>query len=226
VWVVALAGTVNPNATFGLLPEHYTWEVTMVDQQRINTPLGSVFGGTGDWPPFFNAIPDLSRPSARAADRPLVLNGNGFATAVFGQTQSTAIANLEKVLGAPLTRRPTPSNNCTIDSLLRWPTMTAYFDHQRFVGYDTGSLLGGAGYQDIPHAITAAGLQIGDSLKQVRRIYGTALRTSLAQGGAWFATTSSGTLSGLFTNEVNERTPTPRIADITAGSVGCPAMSP
>jgi hypothetical protein len=119
-----------------------------------------------------------------------------------------------------------PSNNCTIDSYLQWSTMTAYFDHQRFVGYGTGSLVGGPGYRDIPNVTTAAGLRIGDTLAQARHIYGNAFRTSLAQGGSWFATTPSGTLSGNLTNEANELTPEPRIADLTAGSVGCPAMSP
>src|SRR5580658_5627618 len=74
--------------------------------------------------------------------------------------------------------------------------------------------------------VTPAGLKIGDTLAQARRIYGADFRISLAQGGSWFVATSTGTLDGLLTDEVNESHATPRIADIDAGSVGCPATSP
>jgi hypothetical protein len=233
VWVVAIAGTVNPNSTTALIPEHYTWEAVFINQQTRKA-VGSVDGSTGDWPPFFNALPGRSHVYAKPhpgattlpGSGPILLGGDGIGSAVFGQTESMAIANLEKVLGAPLSTEPTLSNNCTIDAYLRWSTMTFYFDHQRFVGYATGSLIGGPGYRDIPNVITAGGLRIGDTLAQAQRIYGAALRTSPAQGGSWFAATPTGTLAGLFTTEVNETTPTPRIADITAGSVGCPAVSP
>lgn len=233
VWVVAIAGTVDPQSTFGLEPENYKWEAVIIDQ-RTRQEVGSVAGSTGAWPPFFNALPDLSHAHATPnpaettlpASRPILLSGNGIASAVFGQLETSAIPNLEKVLGAPLRVEPTPSNNCTVDAYLQWPTMTAYFYRQRFVGYGTGSLGGGPGYREIPNVTTAAGLQIGATLPQAQRIYGAALRTSLAQGGSWFAATPTGTLSGNLTNEINRRTPTPRIADITAGSVGCPAASP
>jgi hypothetical protein len=65
VWVVAIAGTVRPGSTFGLVPEHYTWEAVFIDQ-RTRKAVGSVAGSTGDWPPFFNALPDLSRSDAEA----------------------------------------------------------------------------------------------------------------------------------------------------------------
>jgi hypothetical protein len=104
--------------------------------------------------------------------------------------------------------------------------MTAYFDHQRFVGFTTGSLGARPGYREMPNMVTPAGLKIGDTLAQARRIYGADFRTSLAQGGSWFVATSTGTLDGLLTDEVNESHATPGIADIDAGSVGCPATSP
>jgi hypothetical protein len=154
------------------------------------------------------------------------VRGTGIGPAYFGQQESAAIPSLEQVLGSLRDAAPTPSNNCTIDSYLHWPTMTAYFDNQLFVGYSTGSLDGGPGYRDIPNVNTVAGLRIGDTLVQARRLYRSGLRTSLAQGGSWFATTPTGTLAGILTNEVNEHTPAPRIAEITAGSVGCPAASP
>lgn len=183
---------------------------------------------------FRGAPPHRSGSRTRSADSGgsfpaaghFVLGGNGIGTAAFGQTESVAIANLEEVLGPPRTAAPAPSYNCTIDSYLRWPAMTAYFDHQRFVGYATGSLIGGPGYRSIPNVTTAAGLRIANTLAEARRIYGTALTTSLAQGGAWFASTPTGTLAGNLTSEFNESAPQPRIADVTTGSVGCPASAP
>jgi hypothetical protein len=164
-----------------------------------------------------------SIPPIRGA---ITLKANGIGRASFGQPEAAAIASLEQMLGAPPSSTPTPSNNCTIDSLLRWATIAAYFDHQRFVGYSTVWLTGRPENRGDTDFVTSAGLRLGDTLSQARRLYGTALRTSYEQGGAWFATTPSGTLAGNLTNEVNETSPTPQINDITAGSVGCPAMSP
>jgi hypothetical protein len=187
--------------------------------------LTASFGGAPPPHPDGEARSGSSEASAPALGH-LVVRGNGIGTAYFGQAEAAAIGSLEEVLGPPRNPSPSPSNNCTIDAYVGWATMTAYFDHQLFVGYSTGSLLGGPGYRDIPNVTTSAGLRIGYTLAHARRLYGNALRTSFAQGGSWFATTPTGTLAGLFTNEVNERTPTPRVADITAGSVGCPAASP
>jgi hypothetical protein len=120
-----------------------------------------------------------SRPPAR---QPIVLRGDGFGSAVFNSPRSAA---------------PTPSNDCTVDAYLQWPMMTAYFDHQRFVGFTTGSLGARPGYREMPNMVTPAGLKIGDTLAQARRIYGADFRTSLAQGGSWFVATSTGTLDGL-----------------------------
>ncbi len=69
-------------------------------------------------------------------------------------------------------------------------------------------------------------LRIGEPLAQAKQIYGSSVRTSVAQGGSWFASTSTGTVAGLTTVEVNWTNPQPRIADMGAGSVGCPAVSP
>jgi len=170
----------------------------------------------------------FSRPGDDGSSVPatghFVVRGNGIAHARFGQPESVAITNLEGVLGLPLDRAPVPSRDCTVDAYLQWSTMTAYFDHKRFVGYGTGSLLGGIGHRDIPDATTAAGLRIGEALSQAKIDYGSSLTTSYAQGGAWFAATPNGRLAGLLTQEVDQ--PGPLIADITAGSVGCPAASP
>ncbi|TAN25135.1 MAG: hypothetical protein EPN30_05245 [Actinomycetota bacterium] len=170
------------------------------------------------------ASPAFSIVQSPAISGPAVLNGNGIGNAIFGQPQATAIANLEKVLGPPNTAAPRPTTNCTVDAYLKFLGLTADFDHGRFVGYSTGSLLGMN--RQILNSQTAKGLRIGDTLAYAKQIYGSELRTSLAQGGSWFASTPSGTLAGLTTEEVNSTSPAPRIADISAGSVGCPAVSP
>ncbi|HEY1650450.1 MAG TPA: hypothetical protein VGG09_01080 [Acidimicrobiales bacterium] len=157
----------------------------------------------------------------------IVLRGNGIGRAVFGQTETAAAANLRAALGSPSSPRPVSmAGNCTIDAALEWSTMSAYFFHGHFVGYATGSMLEGPGEVKVPDVTTAAGLRIGDTLAAAARLYRGSWRTSYAQGGSWFAKTSTGTFSGYLTSEVNSTKPVPRIADITAGSVGCPAASP
>jgi len=157
--------------------------------------------------------------------------GNGIGGATFGQPEAAAIAELDKVLGSPTSPRPTgDAGNCTVDAYLTWPTMTAYFLRGRFVGYNSASLLGAQGSGAptvIPNASTAAGLRIGDDVAQARRIYGSAFVVLLSQGGSWRATTSTGMLDGYLTAVPDHPTPpVPRAADISAGSVGCPAASP
>ena len=180
-------------------------------------------------PPSTTVVPTsttlaISIVQSPAISGPVILQGNGIGNALFGQPEATAIANLEKVLGPPNTASPRPTTNCTVDAYIQFLGLTADFNQGRFVGYSTGSLVG------INHQIlnseTAKGLRIGDTLAQAKQIYGPKLKTSFAQGGSWFATTASGTLAGLTTVEVNWTSPAPRIADISAGSVGCAAVSP
>lgn len=157
----------------------------------------------------------------------IVLRGNGIGKAVFGQPESAAVAKLQAVLGAPKTHKPVNlTGNCTVDAGVEWSSMTAYFFHGNFVGYATVSLLAEPVSRALPHLTTGAGMHIGDTLAHASHLYGRSLKTSLAQGGNWSASTSSGTLAGYLTSEVNSTNPAPRIADITAGSVGCPAASP
>jgi hypothetical protein len=162
--------------------------------------------------------------------RHLTFRGNGIGAATFGEPETVAIAALDKVLGSPTTPRPTAdAGNCTVDAFLTWPTMTAYFFRGRFVGYNSASLLAGgsARAQVIPSASTAAGLRIGDDVAQARRIYRSAFTVLFSQGGSWRVTTTTGMLDGYLTAVPDRRArPTPRIADISAGSVGCPAASP
>jgi hypothetical protein len=161
----------------------------------------------------------------------LTFRGNGVGGAMFGQPEAVAIADLDKALGSPATRRPVgDAGNCTVDAFLTWPTMTAYFFRGRFVGYNSASLLGArvsGGPNVIPSTPTAAGLRIGDNVAQARRIYGSAFHVLLSQGGSWRVTTSTGTLDGYLTAVPDRPTPpVAKVADVSAGSVGCPAASP
>ena len=164
-----------------------------------------------------------------AISGPVILCGNGIGSAIFGQPETTAISNLEKVLGQPTTATPRPTTNCTVDAYLQFPGIVIYFDRERFVGYATGPANTGSANtenKEILNVITTKGLKIGDTLTQAKQIYGSSLRTSAAQGGSWFASTPSGILAGLTTDELYRTNPPPKIAGISAGSVGCPAVSP
>ena len=108
---------------------------------------------------------------------------------------------------------------------MTWAEVTAYFSNQTFVGYSSPP----QGLQHPPPDTleTALGLHIGDTLAHAEQLYGSALQTSLAQGGSWHVTTSGGYfLEGFLTAPPNEPDQTPRIASIEAGRVGCPAMTP
>jgi hypothetical protein len=76
---------------------------------------------------------------------------------------------------------------------------------------------------------SAAGLQVGDSIRQARQLYGKALRLSFEQDGAWFTRTPAGQLDGFAYGHSGNRTdigPDSRVETIEAGSVGCAALSP
>jgi hypothetical protein len=154
--------------------------------------------------------------------------GNGVGGATFGQPEAIAIAELDKVLGSPATPRPAgATGNCTVDAYLTWPALTAYFFRGRFVGYNSASLVSqdSAAPHVLANASTAAGLRVGDDVTQARQMYGRAFVVLFAQGGSWRLRTSAGTLDGYLTGVPGTR-PAPRVADVSAGSVGCPAVSP
>jgi hypothetical protein len=161
---------------------------------------------------------------ALASQVALVLRGDGAGAARFGQSEPMATKALDEALSSTKRAVVNMAGNCTVDRAVQWPTFTAYFDRDRFVGYSTLAA-DGEPLRNAP-MVTAKGLRVGDTLAEARRIYGDTLSTTLAQGGAWFAKTDDGTLDGYLTAEVNSRVPAPRIASIEAGHVGCPAASP
>jgi hypothetical protein len=166
-------------------------------------------------------------PAAPLAAHSVILRGNGLGAATFGQSESTAVRKLISLLGPAGSRNPIGrTGNCTIDASMQWRTITAYFFHGLFVGYATGSILGGPGDTRLPDATTDLGLRVGDTLAQAAALYGSGFHTAYAQGGNWYVITSKGTIAGLLTSEIGAGGESPRIADVTAGSVGCPAVSP
>jgi hypothetical protein len=194
---------------------------------------GLVFAADGSPPgrPGHGASSGHTPGAPGTAAGHFTFRGNGVGGARFGQPEAVAITELDKVLGSPTTPRPAvAAGNCTVDAYLTWPTMTAYFFRGRFVGYNSASLLEAqaSGAPDvIPDASTAAGLRIGDDVGQARRIYGSAFVVLFSQGGSWRVSTSTGMLDGYLTAVPGRRTPpVPRVADVSAGSVGCPATSP
>jgi hypothetical protein len=188
---------------------------------------------------FGGSPPDRPGKSASAQSPPgtpgtvtghFTFRANGVGSATFGQPEAVAIVELDKVLGPPTTRRPTGDvGGCNVDAFLTWPALTAYFFRSRFVGYNSASLAGPG--RPVPSVIaraaTAAGLRVGDDIAQARRIYGSAFAVLFSQGGSWRVITATGKLDGYLT-AVPDRTasPVPQVADISAGSVGCPAVSP
>ncbi|MGH9016974.1 MAG: hypothetical protein ACRDY1_04415, partial [Acidimicrobiales bacterium] len=197
------------------------------------TPAGSSSGGFlfgyADWSDqfaFTGSDTGTSPQSVVGAVR-VAFDGDGIGSARFGQPQTQAVDDLTENFGRPSASRPTPADACTIDAELSWPGgVTAYFEHGLFVGYAGGSLLALPGHRVVAGNATAAGLRVDDTVATARRLYGTAFTTSSAQGGSWSVSTPTGALHGLLTDVVGGPGPAPRIADITAGSVGCRAATP
>lgn len=172
-----------------------------------------------------------------------ILNGAGIATTTFGASRSRVEQLLKLVLGRPTSEHHV-TGDCGVDRTLTWPLLissstglpveseqlTVFLDHGHFVGYQYGdSTLAprGSGHLRL-RATTTRGLALGDPLRAVRRQYGSAFRTSSAQGGVWSVQTPSGTLRGYVAGHTQRGIPTARslIASIDAGNTGCPAVSP
>jgi hypothetical protein len=155
---------------------------------------------------------------------PVVLAGDGVAGVRFGESTSSAIAGLDRVLGKPPRGPVNEAGNCNIDAAEQWSGLTGFFDTGTFVGYST---LAANGERLTPgNMATAMGLRVGDTIVQARQIYGSAFQTSLAQGGSWSVITADGKFIGYLSGEPNQPGPSPAIMSIEAGSVGCPAATP
>lgn len=173
---------------------------------RRYLPLGRSCPGGGRTPP--------KQPVRR------VLSGVGVGAARFGERPSTVMRRLDALLGQPPSKPYYASADCNFDHAIEWSGLLTYFHRGRFVGYSyQPSRL--TGFE--PVLATLKGLRVGQTVRQARRLYGTAFGVSPVQGGSWVLSTPTGRLDG-YTSDVTNLDGT--IMTIEAGHVGCPAMTP
>jgi hypothetical protein len=157
----------------------------------------------------------------------IILKGDAVGTVRFGETQDAAAASLVKLIGKSNGGiRNARNGGCTISDALYWSNFAAFFYHGKFDGYQTGNYL-----TDKPaptfNGETPRGLRVGYSLARAQKLYGSAFSTNGAQDGVYAAATKSGTIRGYLSTEPNQASATRiKLLTISAGSVGCPAMSP
>lgn len=158
-----------------------------------------------------------------------VLRGDAIGGARFGQPAAAAITTVTRLLGPP-SHPYAASSSCPVDHDAGWssPRVTGllwlFFTRGHLVGYQYGKGNRGRGKT----LSTSQGMTVGQPLSVARRLYGSALQLSAAQGGSWRVRTSTGALSGYdeaapghgVTNIDN------RVESIDAGTVGCPAVTP
>jgi hypothetical protein len=209
--------------------------VLAVTVAAVGTALGlfASFGGTPP-PRSGNGIGTGGGATPTGIVGHLVLRADGIGAAHFGQTESVAIANLDRTLGSPTSATPTRTDLCNIDASLQWPTIEAFFYHQHFVGYATGDTGIGTGTTGGDGTVTTSkGLRIGDTAVEAHRLYAAGFRESGVNGGVWSIATSSGTFRGYLSGtpqtdriEAIAAGNYGRIATIEAGNLGCPAVAP
>ncbi len=157
----------------------------------------------------------------------IILSGNGVGAGHFGEGQRAAASSLVKLIGKSVGGvRKQNEGDCIVSAALFWSNFAAYFYRGRFDGYQTGHY--GTGTSEPAfNGATPQGLRVGDSLATARRLYGSAISTSGVQGGVYAVDTKGGTIRGYLSIEPNQALATKvRVLSISAGSVGCPAMSP
>jgi hypothetical protein len=147
-----------------------------------------------------------------------VLRAAGIAGVRFGVSSAVLARALRPMLGAPA--GPYPQGQCNFDHELLWPGLTVNLARGRFVGYTYAPVRRGQ------RAILDGdgNLRVGEPVSAVRARYGATFTTTAAQGGAWALRTRHGRLAGLL-SEPPARAGA-RIATISAGVLGCPALSP
>jgi hypothetical protein len=166
---------------------------------------------------------------ASAATSPkntIVLSGNAVGSVRFGEPQTVAVAALVKLIGkSEGGLQQASEGNCIISSALYWSNFAAFFYRGKFDGYQTGSISNKP--EPTFNGITPQGLRVGFTLAQAQKLYGPAISTSGEQGGVYAAATKTGTIRGYLSGEPDRVPATEvKLQTISAGSVGCPAMSP
>lgn len=155
----------------------------------------------------------------------IILRGNGIGSVHFGEAQSAAAATLVKLIGrSDGGVQRVNQGDCIISAALYWPNFAAYFYHGKFDGYQANP---NGKSKGVFIGVTSQGLRVGYTLARAERLYGSAFSTGGEQNGVYAAVTKSGTIRGFLSTEPNLAPATKvKILSISAGSVGCPAMSP
>jgi len=180
-----------------------------------------------------------------------VLTGDGIGTVRFGESRVAVIAAVTRLLGPSSTgygRANAVLAECGVDHTMTWPnwpvvsahgknyrldpTLTVWFSHSRFVGYQYGEFRN----TPAPRApsrgtvlATTRGLTLGNKLARGRKLYGAAFRTSTAQGGVFLISAPAGRIDGFAwagSPRYGDVSLHSLVATIDAGDVGCPALSP
>jgi hypothetical protein len=172
-------------------------------------------------------IGDGVAAGASSSKSPIVLSGDAVGSVHFGEAQSAAAASLEKLIGRSDGGVKNASDgDCIISAALYWLNFAAFFYHGKFDGYQTRNDVNGK-FEPTFNGVTSQGLRVGFTLSRARQLYGSAFSTNGEQNGVYAAATKSGTIRGYLSTEPNqEPAKRVRILTISAGSVGCPAMSP
>ncbi len=157
----------------------------------------------------------------------VVLTGDAVGSIHFGEPQDAAATSLVKLIGpSEGGLRPLHEGDCSVSEAIYWSNFTAYFYRGRFDGYQAGSARTGNAATTFKSE-TPGGLRVGESLARARSLYGSALRVRGDQNGVYALVTASGTIRGYLSSEPNLAPPTKvTILTVSAGTVGCPAMSP
>ncbi len=157
----------------------------------------------------------------------IILSDDAVGSVRFGEPQSVAATSLVKLIGKPDGGvRKENQGDCIISAELNWSNFAAFFYRGKLDGYQTGNY-GTAKSVPTFNGVTPQGLRVGDTLAQAEKLYGSALSTNGAQGGVYAAVTKTGTIRGYLSTPANQAPATKvTLLTISAGSVGCPAMSP
>jgi hypothetical protein len=173
------------------------------------------------------AIEDGVASGAPSPKNTVILSGDGVGSVRFGETESVAAESLVKLIGkSDGGVQPVNQGDCTISAALYWPNFSAYFYRGKFDGYQTGNYVSEKSEPTF-NGVTRQGLRVGNTLARSTSLYGSSISTNGEQNGVYAAVTKSGTIRGYLSTEPNRAPVTKvKILTISAGSVGCPAMSP
>jgi hypothetical protein len=155
----------------------------------------------------------------------IILRGDAVGTIHFGEAQSVAAAALVKLIGrSDGGVQKVNQGDCVISAAMYWPNFAAYFYHGKFDGYQANP---NGKSKGVFIGVTPQGLRVGYTLARAEKLYGSAFSTGGEQNGVYAAVTKTGTIRGFLSTEPNLAPATKvTILTISAGSVGCPAMSP